>query len=80
METSRKTEKSYEENLRRLQTIVDSLGSGETDLDTAMALFEEGAKLSHLCYQTLNTAEQKIVELSKLATTDAEVNAGGSTV
>ena len=32
-----------------------------------MKLFEEGANLSALCYETLDKAEQKITELTPLA-------------
>lgn len=52
--------------MARLQEIVGRLEGGEAPLEEAMALFEEGAKLSALCYNTLDRAEQKVKELTVL--------------
>ena len=57
----------FEEAMARLQEIVEKLESGEESLEDSMKLFEEGAKLSALCYETLYKAEQKIPELTPLA-------------
>lgn len=57
---------NFEEAMARLQEIVTKLESGEESLESSMKLFEEGAKLSALCYDTLNKAEQRITELTKL--------------
>lgn len=57
---------NFEEAMARLQEIVAKLESGEESLEGSMKLFEEGAKLSALCYDTLNKAEQRITELTKL--------------
>lgn len=51
---------SYEEAMVRLEEIVTLLEAEETGLDEAMKLFEEGTKLSSLCYNKLSKAEQKI--------------------
>lgn len=56
----------FEDTMGRLQEIVARLESGEAPLEEAMALFEEGAKLSALCYNTLDRAELKIRELAVL--------------
>ncbi len=56
----------FEDAMGRLQEIVARLESGEAPLEEAMALFEEGAKLSALCYNTLDRAELKIRELAVL--------------
>ena len=53
-------EKSFEEMLRRLEEIVKALDSVETPLDTALALFEEGAGLVRLCTKKLDDAQQKV--------------------
>ncbi len=55
---------SFEEAMDRLQEIVSKLENGEESLEDSMKLFEEGAKLSSLCYETLDKAEQKITELT----------------
>ncbi len=55
---------SFEEAMDRLQEIVSKLENGEESLEDSMKLFEEGAKLSALCYETLDKAEQRITELT----------------
>lgn len=45
---------------------MTKLESGEEALESSMKLFEEGAELSALCYKTLEQAEQKVTELTKL--------------
>lgn len=61
----------FEDAMARLQEIVARLDSGEAPLEEAMALFEEGAKLSALCYNTLDRAELKISELASLKAEEA---------
>lgn len=56
----------FEEAMERLREIVERLESGEESLDSSMKLFEEGAKLSAQCYETLDKAEQKITQLAQL--------------
>lgn len=56
----------FEDAMERLQEIVSRLESGESPLEEAMALFEEGAKLSALCYNTLDRAQLKVTELAAL--------------
>ena len=56
----------------RLQEIVHRLESGEAPLEEAMALFEEGAKLSALCYNTLDRAQLKVTELAVLPTEERD--------
>ncbi len=55
----------FEDAMARLQEIVSKLENGEESLEDSMKLFEEGAKLSALCYDALDKAEQKITELSQ---------------
>lgn len=57
---------NFESAMGRLQEIVQRLESGEAPLEEAMALFEEGAKLSALCYNTLDRAQLKVTELAVL--------------
>lgn len=62
---------NFENAMARLQEIVQKLEGGDAPLEEAMALFEEGAKLSALCYNTLDRAEQKITELAVLPAEEA---------
>ena len=57
---------NFESAMGRLQEIVERLESGEAPLEEAMALFEEGTKLSALCYNTLDRAQLKVTELAVL--------------
>ena len=61
-ETSKRT---FEQSLARLEKIVDSLEQGETPLESAIALYEEGIELSKECMETLSKAELKVKKLSK---------------
>ncbi len=58
-------EKTFEENLKRLEEIVKALDSGECSLDDSVKLFEEGIALSRLCNTTLENAKQKITLLTE---------------
>ena len=57
--------KTFEENMSRLEDIVSLLERGDATLGDSMALFEEGTKLVNACRKELDTAEQKVVKLSK---------------
>jgi exodeoxyribonuclease VII small subunit len=61
-EASRRT---FEQSLARLEKIVDSLEQGETPLESAIELYEEGIALSKECIETLSKAELKVKKLSK---------------
>lgn len=49
-----------EQALAQLETLVESMESGELTLDQALAAFEQGIKLTRQCQQTLAQAEQKV--------------------
>lgn len=57
--------KTFEENITRLEEIVRQLERGDAKLSESMSLFEEGTKLLTSCQKMLDTAEQKVVKLSK---------------
>ena len=57
--------KTFEENMSRLEEIVSLLERGDATLGDSMELFEEGTKLVNSCRKELDTAEQKVVKLSK---------------
>lgn len=58
------TELTFEQALARLDEIVRSLENGQTKLEDSLALYEEGIALVRLCNERLDTAEQKIRQLS----------------
>jgi exodeoxyribonuclease VII small subunit len=58
---------SFEASLRRLESIVESLESGDVPLEKAMELYEEGIRLSKVCSEKLRAAELRLKKLSKSA-------------
>ena len=58
-------ENSFEENMKKLEQIATELEKGDLDLDTSVAKFEEGMKLSKKCSEILEKAENKITVLIK---------------
>ena len=54
---------SFEDALARLEEIAEQLEGGELSLEKAIALAEEGLKLSQLCEKQLTEAEGKIEQL-----------------
>ena len=51
---------TFEESLTQLEEIVKQLDDGRTDLDTALARYEEGVGLLKKCHGILENARRKI--------------------
>ena len=56
---------TFESALKRLETLVEQMESGETELDTMIASFEEGQRLVKFCTAKLNEVEKKIEKIVK---------------
>jgi exodeoxyribonuclease VII small subunit len=56
---------SFEESLKRLETVVDQLEKGELTLEESLKLFEEGVNLTANCKKELDAAEGKVQMLVK---------------
>ena len=56
---------SFETALTQLETIVESMESGEVPLAELLAKFEAGTKLLRICEARLKDAELKIEQLKK---------------
>lgn len=56
---------TFEQALEQLETIVDSMESGDTPLAELLVKFEEGTRLLKLCETRLKDAEMKIEVLKK---------------
>lgn len=54
------TEMKFLDKLQRLEEIAKFLENGDCSLEDAMALYEEGKKLSAECTKILENAKQKI--------------------
>ena len=57
----------FEAALTKLESIVESMESGELPLETMLTRFEEGVKLVQTCQSRLEEAELKISKLEKTA-------------
>lgn len=58
-----KKQPTFEEAMARLEQIVSALEKGDSPLEEALALFEEGAGLMKQCAADLDKAEQKVSKL-----------------
>lgn len=55
--------KSFEQNMKELEEIVNQLENGETELEESLKLFEQGIKLAKSCQTILDKASQKVTVL-----------------
>lgn len=58
-------EASFEEALKKLESIVEAMESDELPLDQLIQRFEEGAALARLCQERLGEAESKVRRLEE---------------
>lgn len=56
---------NFEQALKRLESIVETLEQGTASLDEAMSMYEEGVQLSKQCLEKLTQAELRLKQLSK---------------
>lgn len=72
MDTKRqKSSPTFEQALEQLESIVDSMESGDIPLADLIAKFEQGSKLLLLCEERLKNAEMRIELLKKQKSGDA---------
>ena len=56
-------ELTFEENLKKLEDIVDQLESGEIDLEKSVELYEKGMILKNNCEEKLKKVELQIKKI-----------------
>ncbi|MCU0666272.1 MAG: exodeoxyribonuclease VII small subunit [Candidatus Omnitrophica bacterium] len=56
---------NFEDDLKRLQKIVDELASGKLTLGESLKKYEEGVKLAKSCACVLEDAQRKVELLMK---------------
>lgn len=59
--------KSFEENMQRLEQIVRAMEQGDVALEESLKLFQEGTKLVESCGKLLDEAE---LQVKKIVTAD----------
>lgn len=58
-------QQKFEDAMKRLEDVVQSLESGDLSLQDTLQIFEEGMKLVSFCSKKLEEAEQKVTMLIK---------------
>ena len=58
------TEKTFEEALTELETIVKQLENGQGDLETSISAYEKGMSLKQHCESKLKEAQAKIEKIT----------------
>jgi exodeoxyribonuclease VII small subunit len=54
---------TFEENLKKLEDVVDQLESGEVDLEKSVELYEKGMGLKNICEEKLKKVELQIKKI-----------------
>lgn len=60
-----KEKQSLENDIKKLQQIVEELASGKLTLAESLKKYEEGVKLAQICSSALNEAQRKVELLMK---------------
>jgi exodeoxyribonuclease VII small subunit len=58
------TTPTFEEALKELESLVETLEKGDQSLEESLKSFERGVSLTRLCQEALKEAEQKVQILS----------------
>ena len=66
-ETAKNGNVPFEEALKKLESIVETMESEDLPLETLLARYEEGTKLAQICQAKLAEADLKIQQLEKNA-------------
>ena len=56
--------KTFEENMQRLEQIVRSIERGDVPLEDSLKLFREGTELVESCGKLLDEAEMQVVKIA----------------
>lgn len=59
---------SFEEALKKLETIVEELEKEDITLEDSVKLYEEGVKMSRFCTEILENAELRIEQVNEADT------------
>jgi len=58
-------EKTFEDALKRLEEVLESLEHGNLNLEESVKAFEEGVKLVRFCHDRLDEVERRVELLLK---------------
>ena len=65
MAKKKEAEQSFEEALKRLEEVLDSLEHGNLNLEESVKAFEEGVNLVRFCHGRLDEVERRVELLLK---------------
>lgn len=71
---SEKERPSFEDALKKLESIVEKLGNQDITLEESVELYEEGLKLSKFCTETLENASLKIEQIDQDSGSQSQEN------
>ncbi|MEA2052267.1 MAG: exodeoxyribonuclease VII small subunit [Euryarchaeota archaeon] len=54
---------TFEDAMKQLESIVETLGGGNLSLEDSLKMFEEGMELCKICNKKLDEAEYKVEKL-----------------
>lgn len=54
------TERTYEQAMDQLKSIVQQLEAGQQGLEQSLQLFEQGVELTRFCDQKLKSVEERV--------------------
>jgi exodeoxyribonuclease VII small subunit len=60
-----KDKSTFEEDLKKLQKIVEELAEGKITLGESLKKYEEGIRIAQSCSQVLADAQRKVEQLMK---------------
>ena len=60
---SKEKENNFEFNLKKLESIVDKLESGDLGLEESVKLYEEGMNIKKICDKKLQDIEMQIKKI-----------------
>lgn len=63
MEEGEGEEITFEDAMKRLEEIVETLGGGNLSLEDSLKMFQEGMELCKICNEKLDEAEYKVEKL-----------------
>lgn len=70
-----KKTQNFEQAMKRLEEISQTLESGEISLEESIRLYQEGTKLIEFCQGKLEEAQKMVQKLSRNAAGDLEISA-----
>lgn len=71
---AKKKELTFEENLEKLETIVEKLESGDLPLEKAFDYYKEGMDLSLSCSKELEEVEKEVTKIEKKYDGDVQLS------